>query len=126
MESGACSFNSESFVNILDYINTLAEEPDKEKLKAENVLSGDTAFSAINVNNIGQLMLSEKEFGDTTFTIKGYPTGSGNGILLTNTYYPLLGITEACKDKAGAWGFLRILFTPYVSDVIGAVYLQVK
>ena len=119
-ESGACSFNSDSFVNILDYINTLAEEPDKEKLKAENVLRGDTAFSAININNIGQLMLSEKEFGDTKYTIKGYPTGNGNGILLTNTYYPLLGITEACKDKAGAWGFVRILFTPYVSDVIGA------
>jgi ABC-type glycerol-3-phosphate transport system substrate-binding protein len=119
-KTGACSFNNESFVNILDYINTLAEEPDKEKLKAENVLSGDIAFSAITISNIGQLMLSERDFGDNEFTIKGYPTGSGNGILLTNTYYPLLGITEACKDKAGAWGFVRILFTAYVSDVIGA------
>jgi ABC-type glycerol-3-phosphate transport system substrate-binding protein len=119
-QSGDCSFNSESFISILKYIKTLDEEVDMERLKTEHVLSGETPFTAITINSIGQLMLCKREFSDTEFTIKGYPTGSGNGILLINPYYALLGITEACKDKAGAWGFVRILFTAYVSEVIGA------
>jgi ABC-type glycerol-3-phosphate transport system substrate-binding protein len=110
--SVACSFDTQEFVDLLEFVNLFPEEitesSNMEEV-ADLIHSGNVLLMDYYFNDFYQLNLYEKIFGDT-LTFVGYPTLEGNGtfIRLSNFY----GITKNCEEPEAAWDFLRQLYLP--------------
>lgn len=115
-ETGECSFDSDEFVKIIDYLATLDESIDDDKRRVTYLLDGEKIISPITWHNVIHLMSYDVVFGNIKYTIKGYPTNGKNGIACSYTNSPALGITTACTDPEGAWSFVRTLFSEYIGD----------
>lgn len=116
LETGKCSFNSEGFIELLEFAGTFPEVVD------------DTAYSDDYWNNYesmwreGKIITSMVSFGDFrnynytekgTFgekiTMIGFPSVNGDGsVIMPNLQ---LALSAKSKTKEGAWEFLRIFLT---------------
>lgn len=114
-----CRFDSDDFVNLLEFCNRFVneiEKPDKE-----------TEYEALQQYYYDQFMawsqdrslvraMSPSGYSYTRYvqarddiTMVGYPSDSGKGGKLSfETYY---AISNTCPDKEGAWEFLRTYFS---------------
>lgn len=107
-EAGTCSFDSDEFVEIIEYLATLEENP--EDVGLDPVLNNEAIAYPLTVFNLAYLQTLDYVFGDTQYTFKGYPANEGNGISFITKNCHSLGITEACADKEGAWTFVREIY----------------
>ena len=126
--SGACSFDSESFRQLLSFVKTFpaaynwaasgAEELDTDgrMLAGMQLLKqcNFTKFEDVQVNTIG--LRGE----DCTFI--GYPTESGVGSMFAQIGNSF-AISAACADKDAAWQFVRQFFLPeYQAQYVGSFF----
>ncbi len=125
-ETGACSFDSEGFVRILEYIATLDENLAAEDTYLENLINGGMIVYPVNMFNIYYLMTYDVVFGEEEYTYKGIPANGKNGIVLYENNSPSLGITSACPDKEGAWSFVRMLLSEYVVELNNGIRVNKK
>jgi hypothetical protein len=110
--SAACSFDTQEFVDLLEFANLFSDEVAESSNMDEEpdlIHSGEVLLMSYYFNDFYQLNLYEKIFGGT-LTYVGFPTSEGNGtfLRLSNFY----GITENCEDPEAAWDFLRQLYLP--------------
>ncbi len=115
-EDGVCSFNSDGFIQMLEFINTFPEEIDSSAFTDEywenydsmwregKVLTTMTQLSDFRSYNY----LEKGTFGEK-ITMIGFPSASGEGTVIV----PTLEIAMSAKssNKEGAWQFLRNFLT---------------
>ena len=121
--TGQCSFDSEDFISLLEFCNSFPLEYDWNNVDGEEyeddytrVMNGKQMLLNAGLYDLGDsLQMYEVVFnGDYSFI--GFPqedgsVGSsfslGNGIAMSST----------CKDKEGAWSFMREYLMPQYANV---------
>lgn len=110
-ENGSCNFDSEEFINILEFANMFPEEFEWSEEVDETVLlnTGKVLLSTYYLADFEQIQMYREIYaGDLTYI--GYPTTEGNGAMLE--LQNMLGITKNCESKEVAWEFLREFYMP--------------
>ncbi len=111
--SATCSFDSQEFIDVLEFASMFPEEFTYEDDVDETDLlnSGQVLLTQFYLTDLDEIQLYTAVFGgDLTYI--GYPTSEGTGsILYLDTIY---GITTNCDDAeaAAAWEFLREFYLP--------------
>lgn len=109
-EKGTCDFDSDDFIEALEYakklgnMETTYEETVEAELRNESALlvytELETVFSLYNM---------ESYLPEDGLTAVGFPTGSGVGSVMMPT--ELYGICEATAVGDGAWAFISYLLS---------------
>jgi ABC-type glycerol-3-phosphate transport system substrate-binding protein len=105
-ENSTCSFDNQDFIDVLEFAAMFPEDFEWEDDVDETVLinTGKVLLSTYYLYDFNQIQMYREIFGgDVTYI--GYPTGEGNGAMLSLS--GLMGITENCSDKDLAWEFMR-------------------
>lgn len=107
--TGECKFNTDSFINMLEFCATLPEEYNWDEdepwvdeytmLSSGQILSLPISFYDLYEYRAYQTIL------EGNMVAKGYPTSDGHGTLIQ--FYSSLGMTTKCSNKDVAWEFLR-------------------
>ena len=109
---GTCSFNSDDFIKVLKFCDTFPNEVDMSDGsygdEVSGVQSGKKILTMSEMSDFESIQLYEAMFGGDV-TYKGFPRedGIGNVVYVSSG----LGMSKACRDKDGAWSFLRTLLT---------------
>ena len=106
-----CNFNSQEFIDVLEFANMFPEEFDYEEEVDEAVLmnEGKVLLTQYYLGDFEQIQMYTEVFGgDVTYI--GYPTTEGNGAMLA--FNNMYGITKNCKEKDAAWEFVREFYLP--------------
>lgn len=112
--SGECTFDSESFLSVLEFCDTFPlrrqEQPGEYESEFTRIAQGRQMLLELNVSDFDYVQLLEGLFqGEVTYV--GYPMedgkvgssfGVGGGIAMTSR----------CRDKEGAWQFMREMLLP--------------
>ncbi len=111
LENANCNFNTQDFIDVLEFANLFPEEFNWENAEDETILmnQGKVLLTAYNLSDFAQIQLYTEIFGDE-LTYIGYPTTEGNGALLSmgSTF----AITKNCDQPEHAWKLIREHFLP--------------
>lgn len=131
-ETGACHFDSDGFLDLVQFLETFPDEVDKMK-PAEAEAEVMRRISEGKQMLEGEMILWQESLGvsDSLWqeraAFPGYPTADGSS---GNFFYPMgtvLAMSSACRHKDAAWEYIRRLIQPQLtarSDPIG--YMQVN
>lgn len=118
-EKGTCSFDSAEFVDLLKFCKTLPKEINwDEKYADENYWmesqtqyrQNRTLLSYRYLNNFRTFEYCQQgDFGEEVSFI-GFPTTNDIGSVISSNY--TFSITNKCKNKEGAWEFIRYFLLP--------------
>lgn len=122
-ETGECRFNSEEFVQLLEFVNTFPQELDDDYLSESYWMSYDSMWREDKVL-LRQLYLDGFEnynymkkvvFGED-ITFIGFPAQEGNGSVIVGQLE--MAMSSKSKHKDGAWEFIRyFLLDEYQSQI---------
>ena len=106
--AGTTHFDTDEFIKVLEYANTLSAEIeyDYENWVSEEELiaTGKQIMRMSNLYNLQTALMEKARFGGE-LVYKGFPTSQGSGNVIT--IEGSMAMTTACKDKEGAWEFMR-------------------
>ncbi len=106
-----CNFNSQEFIDVLEFANMFPEEFEYNEDVDEAVLmnEGKVLLTQYYLGDFEQIQMYQEVFGgDLTYI--GYPTTEGNGAMLS--FSNMYGITKNCEAKDVAWEFMREFYLP--------------
>ena len=115
-ENGTCNFDSQGFIDLLNYLITL-EKADMEsysntreyRTDRYRKLREDEAYiTTAYINSFTQFLQLKFQFGFENIALKGYPTATGDGTMITGDSY---AISAKSQLKDGAWQFLKYLIS---------------
>ncbi len=110
-KTGECSFDSDQFKNLLNFVNRFPNEleRDNETSTPTKIQNGDVLLDAVYLNRFEDIQIPIEEFkGEVTMI--GFPTvdgSSGHSIISSQAY----AITSKSKNKDGAWAFIESFLT---------------
>ena len=105
-DSYTCNFNSEEFIDILEFCKQYPAEGEWMFEQDENILTERALISSFPVSMYTTLDSFDKMFGDEEYTV-----------LETEFDYGIrFAITENCPDKNDAWDFIRELYNADTGD----------
>lgn len=114
-ETGECSFNSDSFISLLEYCNTLPaeynydSEYDYSADQYASLRNDEIILTNTSLYGFDEYLRLKFEFGNETINLIGYPTASGSGSLISpDASY---GITKDSAVKDGAWQFISYIMS---------------
>ena len=115
-ETGECSFDSQEFRDLLEFVKTFPQEVNQDDTDDSANVYGAAALRQglqllmpMYLYSVDSLLWDLSDFGDEPTTYIGYPSQEGN--CSTFSLSDGLAITTACADQDGAWQFVRQLFT---------------
>ncbi len=122
-ETGECKFNTDEFINLLEFCNKFPKEYDDSAYDMDNNYGQEyesryredrALLSQAYVNNFR--FFKENELGafGEPITVKGYPTNEGNGSVINS--YTTLAITSKAKNADGAWDFVKYFYSDEYQD----------
>ena len=119
--TGQCHFNSEGFIELLEFVNTFPEVIDDSDYTDEywnNYESmwreGKVLTSLISIGDFRNFNYTEKGTFGEDITLIGFPTANGDGsVIIPNLR---LAMSAKSKNKEAAWEFLRIFLTDEYQD----------
>lgn len=110
--SGKCNFNSDEFIQMLEFIGTFPEEIDQAIYTDEFWNNYDTMWregralaSVINLGDFRSYNVTEKGTFGEKITLIGFPSSEGNGSVIRPDLQVALSAKSANKEEA--WEFLR-------------------
>jgi ABC-type glycerol-3-phosphate transport system substrate-binding protein len=110
--TGECSFDSPGFIKLLEFASKFPKDFDYESMEYVSEISliqeGKLLLSMTNVREFEEIQMYEAMFGGKV-TFKGFPCESGTGSAFS--FSDGLAMTTKCRDKDGAWEFMRYLLT---------------
>lgn len=124
-ESGKCSFDSEEFIQMLEFINRFPKEIDDDYYTDqywENYESqwreGKVLTSYGYIGDFRNYNNMEKGTFGEDITMIGFPSSDGDGsVIVPGSEFAM---SSKSKDKEGAWKFLRTFLTEeYQSEIYG-------
>ena len=109
--TGKCSFDSEGFIELLEFANTFPKDFDytqESQDEFELAQSGMMLTMLMQFSRFDEFQQYKAMFGDDVALI-GMPTSDANGhaIVLSGG----MSMSSKCKDKEAAWEFMRICMT---------------
>lgn len=116
--TGECSFDSQEFRELLEFANTFPEEFDWQQYEEnggqyladhENLMNGNQLLASFYLYSFVDSLWTLAPYQDAAIRFIGYPSTQGNGS--TFSLSGSLSITATCPDQAGAWQFVRQVFT---------------
>lgn len=121
ISTGKCNFDSENFINMLEYANTLPETIDYSQWDEDYWMNyqsqwrdGRTLLQELYINSMrGVNQSTNGSFGEEV-TFVGFPTDSGKGSTIGLNYY--YAISSKSANQEGAWEFLRYYLTQEYQD----------
>ena len=131
-ENGTCNFNSDGFIQMLEFISTFPEEVNWDAMPDdfwENYDSmwreGKAIASVANIGDLRNFNSMEKGTFGEEITMIGFPSANGDGSVI----WPNLRLALSAKSKnsEGAWEFLRtFLLDEYQQSIEYGFPLSVK
>jgi len=114
IEAGRCFFNTEDFVEYLEFVKKLPDKVEPESylrsVTAEKYVTGKLALARITYKNMAEYLQEEYIFQTQDYVRIGYPSGgsfTGGSYINASPYV----ITSFCDDPEAAWSFLEeVLF----------------
>ncbi len=107
--TGHCSFDSEAFIRLLEYVATYPEEVNYDEYIDEKTLfsEGKALLLQVWMSGFTDYIRDYTYMLNDALVYKGLPTadGKGNGSAISPNMQ--LAISEACPDKAAAWEFIK-------------------
>ncbi len=124
-ETGKCSFNSDEFIQMLEFLNRFPEEIDDEYFSDDYWQSYDTQWregrtitSSYYLGDIGSYNRAKQATFGEDITMIGFPSADNDGSAIVSGIR--LAMSAKSKNKEGAWSFLRtFLLDEYQSDIYG-------
>ena len=108
--TGKCSFDSDDFKKILEFVNSFPDEYDwdseEEENPVEELRNDQLLLDKVYLYSIGELQIYPEMFGEAV-TYIGYPTADGSIANLLRINSPELAISSKSTDKDGAWEFVN-------------------
>ncbi len=115
--AGTCSFDSEAFVDLLEFAATFpsAETMDysNEEGTYTKISSGKLLLLSLYMSQVNDYQAYASMFNEPVTCI-GYPTQSGSGSIMVASLG--IGIAEKSANKDGAWAFISSLLTEEYQD----------
>lgn len=110
------NFNSDDFIKLIEFSSYFPDEKDTIEKSREDmptlVNKGKLLFNDFNISSVEDIgmyaSLYKKQKG---YTVLGYPLKEKSNELSVYFYNSALAISEQCKEKEGAWSFIRELLT---------------
>ena len=123
-ESGACSFDSEEFKEVLSFCNEMEAEQGGWAEWYTLIPEGREMLLDWGLRNFIRIQEHEAIFGGEISYV-GYPKSDGACGSNFSVINPI-AMTTACKDKEGAWEFLRQFLLPQElpRDTFGDVWVS--
>lgn len=112
--TGACNFDSENFIKLLEFVSAFPEEYDYENYDYETdnpmtrIAEGRQMLTSSSIYDFESMMYDDLYFGGSS-TYIGYPTANGVGNMLNLSSG--FAMTKNCVDKDAAWEFIRCFLT---------------
>lgn len=125
-ETGECSFDSEGFVKLLEFIKQFPAEYDNSRYEDENfwknydsMYRDDRALLSVTyLNNFTTYNRMEKGTFGEAITMIGFPADNRKGSALD--YNLNFAMSSKSSNKDGAWQFLRYFYSyEYQKDTYG-------
>lgn len=125
-ETGECSFDSDGFIKLLEFIKQFPEEYDESRYDDESfwqnydsMYRDDRALlSIMYLNNFSAYNRMEKGTFGEAITLVGFPSDNRKGSALD--YNLNFAISSKSANKDGAWQFLKYFLTyEYQKDAYG-------
>lgn len=124
VETGKCEFDTEHFVQMLEFAKTLPEEINWEELgedywetESQQYRDGRTLLAECNVSNTRYVNDYINGYFGEDISYVGFPTDSGNGAVVEASEQYL--ISAKSENKEGAWEFVRYYLTDeYQQEVL--------
>lgn len=123
-QTGKCSFDSEDYINILNFANRFQAEFDWENYEwseddsaEKRIADGRQMLMAVSIYSMDDLLYNDFYFGgDATYI--GYPTSEGVGSMMNISEG--FAMSAKCAHKDEAWAFLRtVLSEEYQENIWG-------
>lgn len=122
-ETGVCSFESQGFKDILEFLKTLPaevemdyEDPDYWTEYEMQYIEGKTLLMPTTISEIQSLIYTFGSFGTTDMTFVGFPSEEGLGSVLN--CYDKYAISAKSPNQEGAWEFLRYYLTDEYQETV--------
>lgn len=120
--TGECRFDSEDFINLLNFAASFPDLLDnnyqvsEEDSSAARIAAGKQMLTAVGFSSTDYMTENFDELFGGKATLIGFPTnhGVGNVIGMAESY----AMSSTCKNKDAAWEFLRGFFTEEYQDTI--------
>lgn len=111
-ETGECSFNSDEFKNLLTFAKTFPSSEEFEAAMKDYewvepavlIREGRQLVSMFSASDFDSFQYEKNAFGGN-ITFKGLPSADKSGNIATISSG--IAMTTSCKDKDGAWQFIR-------------------
>ncbi len=114
MESGQCNFNSQSFIDMLEYAKTLPKEDPQnydEEYDYYQYRENRSLLFDLYISNIKDSKYQIKGNMGEEISFVGFPTADSNGSTLGAGGYIFM-ISAKSGQQDGAWQFVRQFLTP--------------
>ncbi len=114
--NASCSFTEPSFIELLECMKTLPVTGRSRSISVTvntdeiGEMRGETAYLLeYLLESINSFIGLKIVFGDDAYTIKGYPSQTGNGSIIQIS--DNLAIRDKSEQKEGAWEFLKYVLS---------------
>ena len=121
-ETGKCSFDSEGFVQLLEFISEFPAELDDSMYTDDYWEHYDTMWregkviaQSTGVSSFGDFQHMEKGTFGEDITLIGYPSSNGDGSAIVSGLE--LAMSAKSSKQDGAWEFMRYFLTDYQSEM---------
>ncbi len=111
-ESGKCNFNSDEFIQMIEFIKSFPEEVNMDEVEDDYWINYDAMWregkvitSKVGISNFNYYNYLEKGTYGEKITMIGFPTSAGDGSVIHPTFQ--LAISSKSPNKEGAWTFVR-------------------
>ncbi|MBD5546898.1 MAG: extracellular solute-binding protein [Lachnospiraceae bacterium] len=111
-ESGVCNFNSDEFVQMLEFIGTFPEQIDEDiYMGAYSAMcrEGKVLGTIYYFGNFRDYNNTEKGMFGEKITMIGFPSSNEDGTVISPNLQ--FALSSKSANKEGAWEFLRIFLT---------------
>ena len=117
-QTGQCSFDSEGFIALLNFVKTFPAEFDWDTYNNEHsgeyyddatlMKNGQKLLAQVYMSGFEDFLYTISQIGDTPITFVGYPSEDGTSNHLFSVDTPF-AISATCQAKDVAWTFLSEL-----------------
>lgn len=122
VETGKCNFNSQSFIEMLEYAKTLPTEYPEDYWEDYDYSSYQSQYREnrsllcdLYMSNIRDAKNTIKGLMGEEITFVGFPTADSNGSTLSAGNFTFI-LSARSKHLDGAWQFVRQFLTPEYQD----------
>ncbi len=130
-ENGNCNFNSDEFIQMLEFISTFPEEIDRNLWTEEyweNYESmwreGKVLALATSIGDFRGYSYTEKGTFGEKVTMIGFPSSNGEGSVIQPRQQLALSSKSKCRE--GAWEFLKVFLQDEYQEKIYGLPVSIK